>query len=149
MTRPSLLSDTWYARDLPILVEVVRRFDGEPNGRVGMWEVADASGLSEDDVIRAAHALANPGLVTTSGTMAKSMESFRGVSTEARRHAGLWPSPEAVADRLVAALQAAADNASEGEPRTRARRALDAFVAAGRDFAVDVAAGVTTKQLGG
>jgi hypothetical protein len=144
-----LFSDTWYGRDLSVLVEVVRRFDEEPTGRVSMWEVADASGLSEDDVIRAAQALTNAGLVTTSGTMTKSMESFRGVSTEARRHAGLRPSPEAVADRLVAALQAAADSASEGEPRTRARRALDAFVAAGRDFAVDVAAGFTTKQLGG
>jgi len=70
------------------------------------------------------------------------------VSAEAYREAGAWPSPDTAADRLLAALQAAADKAPEGsEAKTRARRILDGFVAANRDFAVDVASGVVTGQI--
>lgn len=63
-------------------------------------------------------------------------------------NAGAWPSPDTAADRLLAALQAAVDKAPEGsKAKTRARRLLDGFLAAGRDFAVDVASGVVTGQI--
>ena len=69
------------------------------------------------------------------------------VSEQAHREAGAWPNVDSVADRILTALQAAVDNAPEGEPRSRAKRALEAFGAAGRDFLVDVASGVTTGAV--
>jgi hypothetical protein len=71
------------------------------------------------------------------------------VSADAYREAGAWPSPDAAAGRLLAALQAAVDQAPDGEATSRARRALEAVRSAGRDFLVDVASGVVTGQISG
>ena len=54
---------------------------------------------------------------------------------------GAWPSPEQLVDRLLYARADAAGNAHSDEERSRARRALDALRAAGRDVLVNATGG--------
>jgi hypothetical protein len=139
-----------------VLIEAVRHFDAarDPGAFIpplAAVTVAEHLGREVEDVMAAVRALARGGYVEE---MRASMSSKAGsrikqVSAEAYRAVGAWPSPDTAADRLLAALQAAVDNAPEGEAKNRARRILDGFRAAGRDFLVDVASGVVTGQISG
>jgi hypothetical protein len=148
MTRPELLSDRWFSRDLPVLIEAVRHFD-TTNQPLAAGTVAKQLGWDEETAKAAVRALARGGHVSELGVGLTAGGDYIGeVSAEAYREAGAWPSPDTAADRLLAALQAAVDKAPEGsEAKTRARRILEGVVAAGRDFAVDVASGVVTGQI--
>jgi hypothetical protein len=48
-----------------------------------------------------------------------------GITDEARRAVGQWPSPEAVADRIVAELLAAASQEPDESKRTKLRAAAE------------------------
>jgi hypothetical protein len=147
MTRPELLPDTWFSRDLPVLVEAVRHFDAV-NQPLSADTVAETLGWDVETVMAAVRALDRGGLVQDMVGGGAPGAWIGAVSADAYRAAGAWPSPDTAADRLLAALQAAVDKAPEGsEAKTRARRILDGVVAAGRDFAVDVASGVVTGQI--
>ena len=71
------------------------------------------------------------------------------VTERARRAVGQWPTAESVADRLVAALQSAADREPDEEMRGWLRRTAAWLGGAGRDFAVEIGAAVVSRQLGG
>ncbi len=150
MTRPGLLPDTWFSRELPVLVEAVRHFDLSTETLTAA-DVAGTLGWDEETVRAAVRALVRGGYVREQRATMASLpgDTIEQVSAEAYRAAGAWPNVETVADRLLAALQKAVDQAPEGEAKSRARRALDAFLAAGRDFAVDVASGVATGAISG
>jgi hypothetical protein len=140
-----LLPDTWSSRDLPVLVEVARHFDRSTDP-LNAWQVAQATGLTAEDVTKAGRALASDDLVEIEIDMDGSAD-FRGISGEARRLTGLWPSPEVAADRLLAALEQAIERAQTPEQRSHLQRALDGILRAGRDVAVGVAGGVLTGQV--
>ncbi|MCZ2850002.1 hypothetical protein [Modestobacter sp. VKM Ac-2978] len=148
MTRPGMMPDRWFSRDLPVLVEAVRHFDTYTDP-LAADTVAERLGWDVEEVMAAVRALSRGGYVKEQrATMAsRPGDTIKNVSPEAYREAGAWPSPDTAADRLLAALQAAVDKAPEGEAKNRARRILDGVVAAGRDFAVDVAGGVVTGQI--
>ena len=69
------------------------------------------------------------------------------LTPEGRRAVGQWP-PSFEVGAIMAALTAMADDEPDEEERRRLRRAVDAFSALGRDFAVNVAATVATKVTG-
>jgi hypothetical protein len=60
---------------------------------------------------------------------------------------GQWPSAEAVADRIVAALVEAADREPDEGKRSRLRAAAETLGSFGRDLLVSVAANVATKPI--
>ncbi|HEY8721483.1 hypothetical protein [Pengzhenrongella sp.] len=70
------------------------------------------------------------------------------ISAKARRELGLWPSAEAGADRLMAALDALIAQAKPAD-RSRLEKVRDGLVGAGRDMVVSVAAAVITGQIPG
>lgn len=147
MTRPELLPDTWFSRELPVLVEVVRHFDAV-NQPLSADTVAETLCWDVETVMAAVRALDRGGLVRDMVGGGAPGAWIGAVSADAYRATGAWPTPDTAADRLLAALQAAVDKAPEGsEAKTRARRILNGVVAAGRDFAVDVASGVVTGQI--
>ncbi|MBM7804967.1 DNA-binding GntR family transcriptional regulator [Geodermatophilus bullaregiensis] len=150
MRQPALLPDAWFSRDLPVLVEAVRHFDTSTQALTAS-SIAERMGWDVETVRASVRALARGGYVVEQRASMSSLPggSIKQVSAEAYREAGAWPTAEAVADRLLAALQKAVDQAPEGEAKGKARRALDAFLAAGRDFAVDVASGVATGAISG
>jgi hypothetical protein len=61
---------------------------------------------------------------------------------------GVWPSPESGLDRMIAALEAIANNIKEDEDtRGRARKALDALTGARKHIGLAMATAYATGQI--
>ncbi|SDS08177.1 hypothetical protein [Actinopolymorpha singaporensis] len=144
------IEDTWYTRDLPLLRATVRLCDKSATGGASFTGIAAESGMSESEVHAGLRALDHGGyFVKTEGAWGAGIIHVFGVTGEARRVVGSWPSPETAADRIEAALEALAKNAPTEVEKSNARRALEAIRSAGRDVVVSVAAAVITGQIPG
>ena len=140
---PERLQDVWATRDRPVLVEVVRRLDNDDS--VSMTEVAEATGLSDDDVMRAARNLRRANLVTTDFLLDGDTD-FTEVSAEALRIAGLWPDAGDAFDRLLWSLEERIAEAPPDE-KTKLAKVRDAIVGVGRDVAVEVIGAAVTGRI--
>jgi hypothetical protein len=128
------LPDTWFSRDLPVLRAVARLVDGpEHGGNPYLGQVVPASGLAKPDVLAAARVLAGAGYVEVLTTYSGEIVRFTGISPEARRLAGLWPTPQSEWERLVEQVTTRAANAPTDVERSRWRALADAAVAVGPD----------------
>ncbi|MGY1845526.1 hypothetical protein [Modestobacter sp. SYSU DS0875] len=138
------LPDVWTTRDRPVLVEVVRRLD-EQDDSVPVEEVADATGLSPDEVSRAARNLLRADLVEVEFLFSGDAE-FTGVSAEALRIAGLWPDAGDAFDRLLWSLE---ERIAEAPPeeKTKLAKVRDAIVGVGRDIGVEVIGAAVSGRI--
>lgn len=128
------LPDVWFTRDLPVLRAIARLVDEpEHGGNPYLGQVVPASGLPKPEVAAAARALADAGYVQVLTTYAGEIVRFTGVSAEARRLAGLWPTPQGEWERLLEQLTARAENAPTDVERARWRAFADAATAVGPD----------------
>ena len=121
------LPDVWFTRDLPVLRAIVRLVDeGEHGGSPYLLgQVVPASGLPKADVVNAARALVSAGYAEALTNHSGDIVRFTAVSPEARRLAGIWPTPQGEWDRLLDQLAARAANAPTEVERER-WRALEA-----------------------
>jgi hypothetical protein len=134
MTVPQPLPDVWFTRDLPVLRAIVRLVDEPATGSAPyLGAVVPASGLPRPQVVSAAKALVDSGLVEALTNYAGEIVRFTAVSAEARRLAGLWPTPQGEWDRLLEQLEARAANALSDVERARWRAFADAAAAVGPD----------------
>jgi hypothetical protein len=134
MTAPQPLPDVWFTRDLPVLRAIVRLVDEPATGSAPyLGAVVPASGLPKPQVVSAAKALVDSGLVEALTNYAGEIVRFTAVSAEARRLAGLWPTPQGEWDRLLEQLEARAANALSDVERARWRAFADAAAAVGPD----------------
>jgi hypothetical protein len=128
------LDDAWFTRDLPVLRAIARLVDGpEHGGAPYLGQVVPASGLPKADVVAAARALVSAGYVEALTNYAGEIVRFTGISAEARRLAGLWPTPQGEWTRLVEQLAARSQNAPTDVERQRWRAMADAAAALGED----------------
>ena len=128
------LDDVWFARDLPVLRAIARLVDGpEHGGAPYLGQVVPASGLPKAEVTAAARALVAAGYVEALTNYAGEIVRFTGISAEARRLAGLWPTPQGEWTRLVEQLAVRAQNAPTDVERQRWRAMADAAGALGED----------------
>jgi hypothetical protein len=107
MTIPS----TWETRELPVLSFLVEHFDDSEAYRRNAEQIAEAAELSVDEVQRALRSLyeASPPYIDGITVAGPSYPIFvTSVSERARRAVGQWPTPETLAERIVAALHEAA-----------------------------------------
>jgi hypothetical protein len=128
VTAPDVpLPDVWFSRDLPVLRAIVRLVDeGEHGGSPYLLgQVVPASGLPKADVVNAARALVSAGYAEALTNHAGDIVRLTAVSPEARRLAGIWPTPQGEWGRLLEQLAARAANAPTEVERER-WRALDA-----------------------
>ena len=127
------LPDTWFIRDLPVLRAIARLVDeGEHGGSPYLLgAVVPASGLPKADVVQAAKALAGAGLVDVLTNHAGDIVRCTGISPEARRLAGLWPTPQGEWDRLLEQVTLRAENAPTEVERQRWRAFAEAATAIG------------------
>src|SRR3954447_5134011 len=89
------LPDVWFTRDLPVLRAIARLVDSpEHGGAPYLGQVVPASGLPKPQVVAAARALVAAGYVEALTNYAGEIVRFTGISDEARRLAGLWPTPQ-------------------------------------------------------
>jgi hypothetical protein len=144
------VESSWESRDLPVLDAVVRLFDDHPEVTwVTVKGIADDVGMPPIEVYRAAKAL-SPTYLILRETLADEPEPHRieGVTDDARRAVGQWPSPTSVADGIIRELLAAADREPDEAKRTKLRAAADALGGFGRDLLINVVANVATKPIG-
>ena len=144
------MDDTWTNRDLPVLAALVERFDDPAVDQVRPSEVVALCGLDEAAVFRALTALceAQPAYVEfITVDEERAPVVITGVSTHARRAVGAWPSPEALVDRLVQALAAAAEREQDPERRSRLQQTAVWLGGALRDVALQVAGTVVARHV--
>ena len=128
------LSDVWFTRDLPVLRGIARLVDAPAHGGAPyLGQVVPASGLGKPDVVAAARSLMSAGYVEALTNYAGEIVRFTGISPEARRLAGLWPTPQGEWERLREQLTARAQNAPTDVERQRWRALADAAAALGDD----------------
>ena len=131
----SLLPDVWFTRDLPVLRAMARLVDSSEHGSSPylLGAVVPASGLPKAEVIAAAKALVSAGYAEALTNHAGDIVRITGISAEARRLTGLWPTPQGQWERLTEQLAARADNAPTDVERQRWRAFADAAGAVGPD----------------
>ncbi len=131
MTSP--LPDTWFTRDLPVLRAIARLVDAPEHGGSPylLGAVVPASGLPKADVVVAAKALASAGYIEPLTNHAGDIVRITAISAEARRLAGLWPTPQGEWDRLLEQLAARAERAPTEVERARWRAFSEAAAAVG------------------
>jgi hypothetical protein len=135
-----VLPDLWTTCDLPVLTELVRLL--EVAGRHQVELPLEVGALSRQQVEAALRRLYGAGYIDgVTIDQAAHPIIVTSVCHNALQAVGAWPSPEKLVDRLLDALADAAENAHSEEERSRARRALDALRAAGRDVLVNAAGG--------
>ena len=129
------LPDVWFTRDLPVLRAIARLVDEGQHGGSPylLGAVVPASGLPKADVVNAARALVAAGYAEALTNHAGDIVRFTAVSPEARRLAGLWPTPQGEWDRLLEQVTARAENAPTDIERQRWRALADAATAVGED----------------
>jgi hypothetical protein len=144
-----MTADTWTNRDLPVLRAAVELFDDTGTGPRAM-EIERRTGFDEEMVQRALRAL------YTEPYFEKGVESGNDViivgdpTSAALRVAGQWPSPEAQLDRLIAAIEAAADDESrQPEDRSRFRQMALTLRGAAYNVAIGALGGAGGNLLAG
>ena len=127
------LPDVWFTRDLPVLRAIARLVDEGQHGGSPylLGAVVPASGLPKADVVAAAKALAGAGYVEVLTNHAGDIVRCTAISPEARRLAGLWPTPQGEWERLLEQLAVRAENAPTDVERARWRAFAEAATAVG------------------
>ncbi|MDT0277989.1 hypothetical protein [Blastococcus goldschmidtiae] len=130
---PAPLPDTWFTRDLPVLRAIARLVDAPEHGGSPylLGAVVPASGLPKADVLVAAKALASAGYIEPLTNHAGDIVRITAISAEARRLAGLWPTPQGEWERLLEQLAARAERTPTEVERQRWRAFSDAAAAVG------------------
>jgi len=135
------MESTWESRDLPVLDAVVRYFEEEFDREYPRAQTfADRLGMDLQQVARAVMALAPTYLVVAPSLGGPESLGIDGVTDEARRAVGQWPTPEAVVKRIAHALLEAADREPDERKRSRLRAAGEALLEFGKDMAANAVA---------
>jgi hypothetical protein len=143
------MESTWELRDLPVLDTVVPYFDEHPQGvMLSCREVADLAGRDPTDVYQALKILQLTYVRLVEGLgHGPISSSVRGVTDDARRAVGQWPSPDVWADRIIRALLDAAQREPDEAKRSRLRATADGLAGFGRDVLVGVLSGGITQSM--
>lgn len=147
-----LMESTWENRDLPVLDAVVTIAD-EGDGFAYAEQIQERTGLDDETVQRALFALGHEQPPYFEPTVTADLDGRRigwltNVTGSARRAVGAWPTPESLAERIVQALQGAADNEPDEQKRGKLLRAAEGVGGVGRGVLTEVIASVITKSAG-
>ena len=144
------MDETWTSRDLPVLRAIVQIYE-ETGQAMSPNQIESRTGLEMATVQLALRALASedPPFVTKMSRAMGGMVIFVGPPTgHARRAVGSWPTPESIADRLVTALDEAAEREPDPERKGWLRKTAAYLGHAGRDLAVEIGATAINRQMG-
>ncbi len=146
----TMTEDTWNNRDLPVLKAAVEIYDR--TGRtIKPREIEQACGLDEETVQRALRALNRESYFEkTTGSFGGGILLVGAPTAGALRVAGQWPTPEAQLERMVAALEAAAnDEGRDDEERSRFRQAILTLRGTAYQLAIGALSGAGGNMLTG
>jgi hypothetical protein len=144
----SLNADRWTEHDLPVLRVIVAIYDENPGEFISPESIARRLETPDQQVraslVRLCHA--SPPYIKASVDHGyeepMTVVEVHHPTERALREVGTWPTPETALDRLVAALERQAEQASSEEERSKARTVLAAIGAAGRDLMVNAVGGI-------
>jgi hypothetical protein len=154
------MQSTWEGRDLPVLECIVDYYDqfGESPDPTHMafilkWdEQLDDEDEADDDVQRALRALEHeqpPFITELQRTASGEIVGIGAPTGHARRTVGAWPTPESLADRIIAALNEAAEQETEPDKKGRLKKAAEAVGGVGKDVVTRVLTDVVSRQVQG
>ena len=138
------MDSTWENRDLPVLAAVAEELDREH--ATDAHTIARATGLDYDEVQRALRALLSedPPLLKAGPTRGGDISLVHGLTGEARRRVGAWPTPDSMASRLIEALGEAAGQTPDPQERTRLQEAGRALANVGQAALAGIIANALT-----
>lgn len=134
----TVLDDTWGSRDLPVLEAAVLGVDRNPFGGIKATDIAAATGLSIDEVVRALKAIESGHLVDVAWTMPAMGARVRKVSGEARQIVGAWPSADSATDRLLALIEQQIEATTDDAKRSQLEAFREGAAGVGRDVLVSL-----------
>lgn len=144
------MDQTWTVRDLPVLRAIVELYE-ETGQIVSPNQIEAKTGLAAEVVQSALRALDSeqPPYVKKMQRYASGHVVMIGAPTgHARRAVGAWPTAETIADRLVSALDEAADREPDPERKGWLSKTAAYLGNAGRDLAVEIGATAINRQMG-
>jgi len=143
-------SNQWTDQDGPLLAAFARASRSD-DGRLLLEDATRDLGVRVRDVMASFDTLKRTGFLDAHFSHDNSGEfSHIRLTERGLRQTRLWPTPETALDRMIAALEAIADNTDEDEDtRTRARKILDGLGGAGRQIGISVAAAAIGGQIPG
>ena len=145
-----LLSDTWYAREFPVLLEVARQLEGGI-GLVDSGSVGRALAMDRDDVGRAFEALIPSyldGKVQRAAGGVVYLATAKRLTERGRRATGLWPDGDTAVEQLLSALRQAEDLTDDPDDKSALRKASGQLATVSRSVIAEVIAAVVTRQAG-
>lgn len=144
------LEDTWHSRELPVLRETARLLEErEPVIGVRINEVAATLGVEDEVVFRSMRILESAGLVEVAWVMPSTHGRVTQISGQARQMVGQWPTAETALERMVAALEAIADNTDDEDERTKLQKFAAFLRGSATTVGLSVASAAITGQLPG
>jgi len=144
------MDQTWTVRDLPVLRAIVELYE-ETGQIVSPNQIEAKTGLAAEVVQSALRALDSeqPPYVKKMQRYSSGHVLMIGAPTgHARRAVGAWPTAETIADRLVSALDEAADREPDPERKGWLSKTAAYLGNAGRDLAVEIGATAINRQMG-
>jgi len=147
-----MTADTWSTRDLPVLRAVVERYDSTGIYLTTASDMEASVGFDHDTVQRALRALN-----TQPSFFEKVVEASGGQiimvgppTGDALRVAGAWPSPENLLERLIVALESAADDEMRTpDERNKLKQAAIWLASFGSQIAISALGGAAGNVLSG
>lgn len=143
------LDDTWTTQEYPLLVAIARRLQAGERA-VEVTTAGQDAGLDEPQANRAATALHDAEyLVGWDVAEIGYVANVKALTERGRHEVGLWPSEELGVERLLAALDTLAANASTEDERTRWEKIRDHLGRNGAQVGWSPVTAVLTGQLPG
>jgi hypothetical protein len=144
------VESSWESRDLPVLDAVVHYLDEHVDAIPDVAQIAVITGRDPAEVHQALRAMEGHFIHVPDMSVGADAQNYfvDGVTPQARRAVGQWPSPEVWVDRLVQALREAAEREPDPERRGRLRAMAEGLGGFARDVAVGVLSGGITQSMG-
>jgi hypothetical protein len=141
------MEDTWAGRDLPVLDAVVAAL--EEDFRVTAAQIAAATGIPADDVVKAFYALQGTytGQVQTRLGGGPNAFFLNEVTADARRAVGQWPTAESIIEKLASGIAQAAERESDPEQGRRMLAVAQELGGAMKGIAANVASDFLEHRL--
>jgi len=143
------VDDTWFSRELPVLEAVGRALEENDRGALpDVKDIVSDTGKNLAEVVKALEALDGEYLELRRSIGNPSSWYVPRIYPEARRAVGQWPTGENLAERVIAAIDDAAERASDPETKSRLRRLGETLGGATKEILTKTLAEVVARQVG-
>ena len=148
-TRAQLRPDRWFAIDLPVLCAVAETLD---HGQAASVEDLHIDGLDTPTVAASLARLCRADfIVAADGWVGFGGDTYviaTALTERGMRASGEWPTPENLSDRILAAVETAADSVPDPAARSRIKTAVATLGQGVMDTGANVMAAAIAKALG-